>query len=126
MKRIRLLEYPPEGPLGVPLNERDLLLQIVRQAPDQRGWSLDEVRQGIRLLDALEPATVGDVVGFEDADYAQLVERARNFRWAWVDRRIDQFVRHLETATDNVMDDSAAVALRANGHVFGQGTASSS
>lgn len=106
MKRIALLSLPdPRLERSDPLYEvnrvdyRALVEQVIRVPQDrQAGVSIDEMRKGIRVLDALDAA--GDVLELEDADWQHLKTKTEAMPWGMVDRRILQFVDDVMGATD--------------------------
>ena len=107
MKRIALLSLPdPRFPLGDPnyeINRVDyaaVIEQAVRIPFDrQTGATIDEMRKGIRVLDALD-ARVGDTMQLEDADWEYLKQKVERMPWAVVDRRFIQFYDDVMNATE--------------------------
>jgi hypothetical protein len=108
MKRILLKSLPdPRFPVGTAEYEanrvdyRMVIEQAVRVPLDrQTGASIDEMRRGIRVLDALDSAD--DVLTLEDADWDFLKSKVERMPWAMVDRRFIEF-------HDDVMDAGDAV-----------------
>lgn len=92
MHRIPLRVLPdPENPSDV-LDYRVVIKAIVRRPLDpQKGVDIEEMRRGIRILDAVD-ATKGNVLELEDADHAHLAEKLRGMQWAAVDRRVIEFI----------------------------------
>ena len=129
MKRLRLIEAPdptidrakePERWQQNKFEYIDLIRQVIRMPLDRvsgRGVSIEEMRQGIRILDALEGKQAGDILELEDADHAHLVAKVKAFPWAFVDRRLLQFCATIENATDTVLDEPTPAAERQNGQV---------
>lgn len=76
----------------VPVVEyRDMLKTVAsRPADPQRGADIAEMRQSIRLLDALDRAD--GTLELEDADYDVLKRKLETFTWGVVDRRIVQLM----------------------------------
>jgi hypothetical protein len=72
------------------ISYREQIAEIIRH-PDQAA-DLEEVRRGIRVLDALEAAT-GGVLMIEDADFDHMVKRIKSARWPIVDKFVLDFVR---------------------------------
>jgi hypothetical protein len=69
------------------LSYRDILKEVVRRPLDpQRGADIAEMRQSIRLLDALELGN--GTLELEDADYQVLVEKVKAMRWNVIDARL--------------------------------------
>ncbi|HJY24968.1 MAG TPA: hypothetical protein VJ649_04760 [Actinomycetes bacterium] len=114
MKRILLRSIPdPRVPRGDPqweaalVDYRTLVEAAIRTPLDrQQGASIDEMRKGIRVLDALDRAA--DVLELEDADWLHLKEKVQKMPWAMVDRRIVQFHDDITEATDAVRDGAHA------------------
>lgn len=104
MKRIALLSIPdPRFPTEEAnrVDYRSLVEQAVRVPLDrQNGATIDEMRRGIRLLDALD-ASRNDVLELEDADWEHLKLKVEKMPWAMVDRRFVQFHDDIMDATDS-------------------------
>jgi hypothetical protein len=107
MKRIALLSLPdpkfsPSDP-GYEANRVDyrvLCEQCIRVPLDrQSGASIDEMRRGIRVLDALDRAK-DEVLELEDADWEHLVEKVKRMPWGMVDRRFIRFYDDVCLASD--------------------------
>jgi hypothetical protein len=116
MRRIALLLLPdPRFPRGDPGYEANLvdyritIEQAVRVPFDrQTGATIDEMRKGIRVLDALDRA-IGDApLQLEDADWEYLKRKVEKMPWAVVDRRFIQFYDDVMEATDAVRDPTRA------------------
>jgi hypothetical protein len=111
MKRILLRSLPdPRFPLGSEQYEpnrvdyRALIEQCIRVPLDrQQGATIDEMRKGIRVLDALDRTPPEGVMQLEDADWEHLRQKVQKMPWAVIDRRFIQF-------HDEVMEASEAVA----------------
>ena len=107
MKRIYLASLPdPRFPLGDPQYEanrvdyRDIIENAVRIPLDrQAGATVDEMRKGIRILDALD-ASQEDVLQLEDADWEFLKQKVEKFPWGGTDRRFIRFYDDVTGATD--------------------------
>ena len=105
MKRIPLKSLPdPRFTAGTQEYEANLvdyravIEQAVRVPLDrQAGASIDEMRKGIRVLDALEDSEPGlhpdadDVLVLEDADWDYLKTKVEKMPWSMVDRRFVEF-----------------------------------
>lgn len=114
MKRILLRSLPdPRFPRGDPQYEsmrvdyRSLIEQAIRVPLDrQQGATIDEMRRGIRVLDALDKvtwsSTDGDILELEDADWQFLKTKVEKMPWAMVDRRFVMFYDEVMEATDAV------------------------
>jgi len=69
----------------------EVLREVVRRPLDPRaGISIDEMRQSLRVLDALDAAN--GTLDLEDADYDHLKAKLLGMQWNVVDRRILQLV----------------------------------
>lgn len=115
MKRIRLLSLPdPRFTVGDPNYEmnrvdyRSMVEQAIRVPLDRQGGAtIDEMRKGIRVLDALDSSLM-DVLQLEDADWEFLKTKVERMPWAQVDRRFVQFYDDVIGATDAVRDPTHA------------------
>jgi len=113
VKRIQLRNLPDSRfPPGTPEFSQNLMAwdeairQVIRKPLDpQKGAEVEEIRKGIRVLDALDNAKDG-VVELEDADWEHLKTKVQAMQWAFVDKRILQFI-------DDVMDASEQITLNA-------------
>src|SRR4030095_12032712 len=86
MKKIPLKTLP-DPRLG-DIVYQDVLREVVRRPLDvQRGASIEEMRQSIRVLAALE-----------DSDYQHLKQKLAAMQWNVVDRRLVQLVEDVEGA----------------------------
>jgi len=92
----------------------DAIRQIIRRPNDQqRGADLDEIRRGVRVLDALDKAnTTGNVLELEDADWEHLKQKTLSMQWAFVDKRIIDLVDAITEATDKVPVNDEMAASR--------------
>jgi hypothetical protein len=119
MKRIQLRVVPDERfPPGTPehaaniLSWAEAIRQVLRRPLDpQKGADIEEIRRGIRILDALERG--GEVLELEDADWEHLCAKTRAMQWAFVDRRIVAFV-------DDVLQVTFDPIQRGNGQMSPQ------
>jgi hypothetical protein len=97
MKHIELITLPdPRYQPGDQLydinlvNYRTIIEQAVRLPLDRAaGASIDEMRKGIRILDALESSN--GTLELEDADWDYLRLKVDRMPWAQTDRRFVQF-----------------------------------
>jgi|SRR5262245_53739206 len=109
MKRIQLRVLPdprvsPDSPdFAVNLMVwAEAIRQVIRRPLDaQKGADIEEIRRGIHVYDALDAATDG-VLELEDADWQHLREKTLAMQWAFVDRRIVQFVDDINLAGEQV------------------------
>jgi hypothetical protein len=89
MKHIPMRELPSAEYGDV--TSREVILQVVRRPLDpQKGADVEEMRKGIRILDALDRAN-GELE-LEDADWEHLKAKTLAMPWGMVDRRILQFI----------------------------------
>ena len=64
---------------------------IRRPLNAQAGADIEELRKGIRVLDALEKCD-SDALVLEDSDWQHLADKTRAMPWGVVDRRVLSFV----------------------------------
>lgn len=123
MKRIRLLSLPDPrlGPSDAQyeaqrVDYRSIIEQAIRVPLDrQQGATIDEMRKGIRVLDALDRALqlvdglsgTGDVLELEDADWEFLKLKVEKMPWAMVDRRFVQFHDDITQASEAPREPAA-------------------
>jgi len=87
MKKIQLKVLTPE-PI---IDYADVLSQVVRRPLNpQSGADITEMRQSLRVLDALEAAN--GTLELEDADYQHLKAKLAAMPWNVIDRRIVQLI----------------------------------
>jgi hypothetical protein len=111
VKRIKLLSLPdPRFPVGDPEYEANrvdyasIIEQCIRVPLDRStGATIDEMRKGIRVLDALD-ARVGDVIQLEDADWEFLKQKVEKMPWGMTDRRLVRFYDDVFSATESPRD----------------------
>jgi hypothetical protein len=107
MKRILLRSLPDSRfQLGTPefeanrVDYRSTIEQVIRVPLNrQTGATIDEMRKGIRVLDALDRAQ-NNLLELEDADWQHLKEKVEAMPWAMVDRRFIVFHDDVLNATD--------------------------
>ena len=120
MKRIYLKSLPdPRLSESDPSYEnnrvdyRSMIEQAVRVPLDrQNGATIDEMRKGIRVLDALD-ASKDDVLSLEDADWQHLKDKVEKMPWAMVDRRFITFHDDIVGATEAPRDAQRADGVAA-------------
>lgn len=106
MRRIPLRTVEASDGSAV-IDYADAIRQVIRQPLDQqRGVGIEEMRRGIRILDALD-APYGNDLNLEDADWDHLAAKVRAMQWGMVDRHLLEFI-------DAVLD---APDVTANGQV---------
>lgn len=106
MRRILLRSIPdPRIPdENNRVDYRSLIEQAIRVPLDRQGGAtIDEMRRGIRVLDALDTAQ-DHVLVLEDADWQHLKTKVEHMPWAMVDRRFIQFHDDIMEATDAPRD----------------------
>lgn len=93
MKRITLKRLEPE-----PVIDYVEVLGMVIRRPlnPQSGADISEMRQSLRVLDALEAAD--GTLELEDADYEHLRAKVNAMPWNVIDRRIVQLVDEVSNA----------------------------
>lgn len=85
---------------GVTLDWREVTRSIIRRPLDmQKGAEIEEIRKGIRVLDAVDQAEP-NLLGLEDADWEHLKEKTLKFAWGVVDRRVLQYIDDVLGATE--------------------------
>lgn len=127
MKRIALLsvpdpKYPHPSDPNYEMNRvdyRQLVEQAIRLPLDrQAGASISEMRQGLRVLDALDACKGSggaewDVLELEDADWEHLKQKVERMPWVMVDRRFVQFYDDIFQATEAPRDPTRVDGLAA-------------
>jgi hypothetical protein len=58
-------------------------------APTKEGFSTDDMRKRIKILEVLENAT--DVISLEDTDFQEAVKCVKDMRWGICDKGIIEF-----------------------------------
>lgn len=102
MKHIELRQLQDaRRPTSDPLYEMDyrsIIDQAIRVPLDRQGGAtIDEMRRGIRVLDALDRAN--GTLELEDADWEFLRNKVEHFPWGTIDRRFVQFFDDVMQAT---------------------------
>jgi hypothetical protein len=73
------------------LSYRDVLREVTRRPLDpKQGADITEMRQSIRVLDALD--TADGTLELEDSDYSHLTDKLQKMQWNLVDKRIVQLI----------------------------------
>lgn len=95
MKRIPLKDLPdperPNDPNGN-IDYVSVIRNVIRRPKDpQKGADIEELRKGIRVLDALDRCD-HDVLVLEDSDWQHLVEKTKAMPWGLVDKRVVMFI----------------------------------
>jgi hypothetical protein len=83
--------HDPRNNQEAKFNYREGLHIAIHHPLDGKDLGIDEIRKGIRLLDAIEK---GDDTGFnvEDADFEFLMKKLNALHFQWADRAFVQFV----------------------------------
>lgn len=99
MKKIQLKTLEdPKSQLPV-VEYREVLKTVVSRPLDpQKGADITEMRESIRLLDALDAAD--GTLRLEDADYNLLTMKLKAFPWNVIDRRILQLIDDINNASE--------------------------
>jgi len=80
----------------------DVVRQVIRTPLDkQRGADIEEIRRGIRILDAVDRAD--GVLELEDADWEHLKAKTLSMTWAVVDKRLLRIVDDVVDASDELV-----------------------
>lgn len=80
----------------------DVIRQVIRTPLDkQRGADIEEIRRGIRILDAVDKAD--GVLELEDADWEHLKAKTLSMTWAVVDKRLLRIVDDVVDASDELV-----------------------
>jgi hypothetical protein len=61
------------------LDQTKMLAEAISSAPDN-GYTIDQVRMGIKVLDKIEQSQEGQIL-LEDAEHAFVLERVRAIKW---------------------------------------------
>ena len=119
MKRIALLtlasDRPGDPQFAIPRVEYRLLVEAAVRVPldPQKGASIDEMRKGIRVLDALDRA-IGDApLELEDADWEFLKSKVEKMPWSLTDHRFVRFYDDVMGATEAPRDPTRADGVAA-------------
>ena len=97
MKKIILktLDAPDNSP---PIEYASVLREVVRRPLNaQQGIQIAEMRQSLRVLDAIDASN--GTLELEDADYALLKEKINAMPWSMADRRIIELVDDVNNAS---------------------------
>lgn len=89
MRRIPLTTRPvvDGSPFPGTVIDSAIIKQVVTIADPQRGMDLEEMRQGLKVLDALDKVNGSGELVLEDAQWTFLCNRLQSFRWAVGDPR---------------------------------------
>lgn len=93
MKSIELKTLGPEPAIKY----KDVLIEVTRRPLNPReGVNIAEMRQSLRVLDALEASN--GTLELEDSDYQHLKAKLDAMQWNVVDRRIVELVEDVSGA----------------------------
>jgi hypothetical protein len=80
------------------LDWAQIMREVIRRPLDPKsGADIEEIRRGVRVLDALDHAN--GTLELEDADYEHLKQKTLVMPWAMIDKRILEFVDDVTGAT---------------------------
>lgn len=100
MKHIPLKTLPDRYLSGPDIEYAQVLREVVgRPLNAQQGVGIAEMRQSLRMLDAIDAAN--GTLELEDEDYALLLEKLLAMSWNRVDKRIIQMIDDVSLATSN-------------------------
>jgi hypothetical protein len=92
---LRTLDAPDNSP---PIIYSDVLREVVRRPLNtQAGIQIAEMRQSLRVLDAIDASN--GTLELEDADYTLLKEKINAMPWSMADRRIIELVDDVNNAS---------------------------
>lgn len=95
MKKIELKTL--DAPDGPPIDYAQVLREVVKRPLNpQAGIQIAEMRQSLRVLDAIDASN--GTLELEDSDYAHLREKILAMPWNLVDRRILELVDDVTNA----------------------------
>jgi len=80
---------------GNTLGYSDLVKVGLNKAP-QGGWTPDEMRMSIRILDKLENVDLDSSVEFEDTEYTYIVKTCLGLRWPFIHKNVIEFDDYLK------------------------------
>ena len=72
------------------------MIKVLLELPEnpEKGATIAEVRQSIKVLDALDESD--KEIELEDADFAYVLKRVRNAKWASANKVFIDFVDYIE------------------------------
>lgn len=105
MKRIPLRNLAdPANPMDV-VDYPTVIRQVIRRPLSQAGADIEEMRRGIRVLDALDRCD-SDTLVLEDSDWEHLAAKTKAMPWGVIDRRVIQFYDDIVGASDTITSSS--------------------
>jgi hypothetical protein len=90
MKQIQLKQISEQG--EVVLDYKAALANILGNANVGDGYTIEQMRQHVRVLDRLEQAQAGGELLLEDAEHAAVVARLQRNKWPVASRHILRFI----------------------------------
>ena len=87
----------PKGGQEADILYRELIQSAIHSPLDGKSLGLDEIRKGVRILDALENGSENGA-DFEDADHAFLVQKVNALKFMWADPKFVQFADDIALA----------------------------
>lgn len=92
MKRVPLKVLASSEEPADRIDYASIIKQVIRRPLNaQTGADIEELRRGIRVLDALDKCD-SDALVLEDSDWQHLADKTRAMPWGVVDRRVLEFV----------------------------------
>ena len=73
----------------------DMCKTAINNVP-REGFTVDEMRKRLRIMDAIEAAKDQDLITVEDADIAVLKHCVAEIRWIRLDKAIVEFVDYIQ------------------------------
>jgi len=73
------------------------LIKICVNVPPKEGFSVEEMKKRIRILDVLDK----DPIEIEDADFSILKQCVTQFRWGVLNKEIIAFVDYIQELKEN-------------------------
>lgn len=70
------------------------IANMALNSPPQGGWSTDEMRKRIKVMDKLENAEIGDSIELEDAEFEKILECSQ-IKWKFFHKDIIAFEDYL-------------------------------
>jgi len=98
--------YPSDPGYEANLADYRNMIESAIKVPMDRntGATIEEMRRGIRVLDALDATPPEGVLELEDADWDHLKQKVVKMPWGYVDRRFVQFYDDIMQATEAPRD----------------------
>lgn len=82
-------------------SDKDVISLIISgQAQKEGGYSVQEIKDLLRLVNKVDSANDGEPLLLEDSDYKLLKSKVDDFKWGAVDERIIEFVDAINNAEE--------------------------